>query len=262
MKIKGVIESAEEREKRDPPSETGLARAGDAMIGAKPEGATGVGREVKGGEARCPNRPAAAPYDGHQFSPRQQKTATARQTRGERPTPPTECHAPVTHSPTSVIGWMAQEHEPNSADRRFAAIRLSKDSITRWPDHPISRSLAPAGTHSPISVIGGFDARDEANSVARDKRLDPSPACGPKPKLFTVSRCPFGGRRPVPPPDRMHRDGGPPSSATADLRPLGEGYEFSPWADEAIARSPDQPIASPRRPTLPRFGYRRPQVRR
>ncbi len=99
----------------------------------------------------------------------------ARGTRRERPTPPTECHAPVTHSPTSVIGWMAQEHEPNSADRRFAAIRLSKDSITRWPDHPISRSLAPAGTHSPISVIGGFDARDEANSVARDKRLDPSP---------------------------------------------------------------------------------------
>ena len=27
---------------------------------------------------------------------------------------------------------------------------------------------------------------------------DPSPACGPKPMLFTARRFPFGGRRPVP----------------------------------------------------------------
>ncbi len=242
----------------------GLKEAGDVMFGAKLEGVKSVGREVKGGDSCHPNRPDEAPCFSHRLSPWQQKTATARKPRGERPTAPTECRPPVTHSPKSVIGWMAQEHEPNSADRSLAVTCCSYHSITRSPDHPISRSLAPAGPHSPISVIGGFDARDEANSVARDKRLDPSPACGPKPKLFTVSRCPFGGRRPVLPPDRMHRDGGPPSSATADLRPLGEGYELSPWADEAIARSPDHPIARSSAPaaTLPRFGYRRCQVKR
>jgi hypothetical protein len=51
-------------------------------------------------------------------------------------------------------------------------------------------------------------------------RRTPSPACGPKPMLFTARRFPFGGRRPGPP--RLEK-------APVAVHPLpqgGEGCEF------------------------------------
>jgi hypothetical protein len=38
-----------------------------------------------------------------------------------------------------------------------------KSQIAQSPDHPITRLPAPRVTHYPISVIGGFDAKDEEN---------------------------------------------------------------------------------------------------
>ena len=125
----------------------GLERSGEGRIGEKPVRAMGVGCEVKGGDGCHPIRPAAASYFGHQVSRRRQRTAMARKTRNARPRPPTESHTPVTHFPKSVIGWMAQEHELNSADQRLAVTCCSDYSITRSPDQPISRSQsAPART--------------------------------------------------------------------------------------------------------------------
>ena len=66
----------------------------------------------------------------------------------------TDFASAVTHFPKSVIGWMAQGHEINSAGRKLAAACCSSDFIVRSPHQPISRSLAPAGPHSPASVIG------------------------------------------------------------------------------------------------------------
>ncbi len=287
MKIYGVTEDDRDEERSNPPARRGLKGTGDVMFGAKLEGATGVGREVKSGEARCPNRPAAAPYLGHRLSRRGQKTATARKPRGEPRTPSTENRPAVTHFPTSVIGWTAQEHELNSADRSLAVTCCSYHSITRSPDHRISRSSAPGSPHSPASVIGGFDARDEANSVARDKRLDPSPACGPEPKLFTVSKCPFGGRRPVPPrlvstpaavhplpreramnfrhgpmiksPDCLTRPPHTPpnrlSAASGEkmnqMRTSKIDNHQSPFTNDPITRSPDHPISRSSAPAGP-----------
>ena len=154
MKRNGVTEYGGEEERRNLVSRRGLKETRDAMIGANSEGSIGVGGEVKGGDDSRPTRPAAASYFGHQVSRRRQRTAMARKTRNARPRPPTESHTPVTHFPISVIGWMAQEHELNSADQRLAVTCCSDYSITRSPDQPISRSLAHAGPHSPTSVIG------------------------------------------------------------------------------------------------------------
>ena len=104
MKINGVTEDGGEEERRNLVSRRGLKETRDAMIGANSEGSIGVGGEVKGGDAGRRMQPAAVSYFGRRLSPRGQTIATARQTRDERPTPPTECHAPVTHFPKSVIG--------------------------------------------------------------------------------------------------------------------------------------------------------------
>ena len=166
MKRNGVTEDGGEEERRNLVSRRGLKETRDAMIGVNSEGAIGVGREVKGGDGSRPTRPAAASYFGHRLSRRGQTTATARRTRHARPRPPTESHTPVTHFLKSVIGWTAQEHELNSADRRLEVTRCADLSTARSPDQPISRLLARAGPHSPASVIGGLETRDEGDWVA------------------------------------------------------------------------------------------------
>ncbi len=181
MKIKGLTGCDGGKERTNP-----AARKG-------PKGAIAVVRGVKSGDVRCPNRPAAAPYLGHRLSLRGQMTAMARGTLGERPTPPTECRPPVRHSPPRLsvdstltigeIGWPTTAAYPltrpapageNAGGGPPSPPREGYE-LSPWTDDQITRLSDAAAPHFPASVIGGFDARDEANSVARDKRLDPSP---------------------------------------------------------------------------------------
>ena len=147
MKRNGVTEYGGEEERRHLVSRRGLKETRDAMIGANSEGSMGVGREVKSGDASRWNRPAATPYLGHRLSRRGHKTVTARKASSERPTPPTESHAPVTHSPISVIGGLAPEDE----GRGMGA--SSDPGIGRSkPNRPPTSDAA--GPHPPASVIG------------------------------------------------------------------------------------------------------------
>jgi hypothetical protein len=64
-------------------------------------------------------------------------------------------------------------------------------------------------------------------------RRTPSPACGPKPMLFTARRFPFGGRRPVP--RRLVQ-----TPARATLSPKGERAEFSQTPFSPAAGHPSE----------------------
>ena len=158
MKRNGVTEDGGEEERRNLVSRRGLKETGDAMIGANSEGSMGVGREVKGGDGGRRIQPAATPSFGHRLSPRPQKIATAQQTPSDRPTLSTGFSPAPAHTPPLRLSAMPSEKMNQMLTSKLANHQspVTNEPITRSPDQPTSQPSAPAGPHSPASVIGGL----------------------------------------------------------------------------------------------------------